>query len=207
MATCFFLFSHHICLCSFDSTFWNCLFLCVGVIRKYVQALSDITVFMLQKRNCVFEKNISTVDKNNQPRTVLRWQPACQPSHEKLSLNSCYDIIWMGQNLYTYIYMWGRAKHDKTTILPFDLRSHLVVKPFEHFILFIFHFNFWSKSHLAFQLPELPFPFWEADHVHLELPLHFVHLVMMMMVCLRMVINSLSTWVSISHRTSNCYIS
>ena len=53
MATCFFLFSHHICLCSFDSTFWNCFFLCVGVIRKYVQALSDITVFMLQKRNCV----------------------------------------------------------------------------------------------------------------------------------------------------------
>ena len=53
MASCFFLFSHHICLCSFDSTFWNCLFLCVGVIRKYVQALSDITVFMLQKRNCV----------------------------------------------------------------------------------------------------------------------------------------------------------
>ena len=93
MATCFFLFSHHICLCSFDSTFWNCLFLCVGVIRKYVQALSDITVFMLQKRNCVFEKNISTVDKNNQPRTVLCRQPACQPSHEKLSLNSCYDII------------------------------------------------------------------------------------------------------------------
>ena len=38
MATCFFLFSHHICLCSFDATFWNCLFSCVGVIRKYVQA-------------------------------------------------------------------------------------------------------------------------------------------------------------------------
>ena len=120
MATCFFLFSHHICLCSFDSTFWNCLFLCVGVIRKYVQALSDITVFMLQKRNCVFEKNISTVDKNNQPRTVLCRQPACQPSHERLSLNSCYDIIWMGQNPNLFFYtefLNVKCKYSRTYVM------------------------------------------------------------------------------------------